>query len=196
MDKRELLIRTAFRLFYSHGIHAVGINSVLKESGVAKRTLYHHFESKEQLVEAVIQYRDAVFLEWMQKRLASVEAGEAGIRELFAALHDWFNDQVIELQAFNGCFFINSSAEYGDHDSPIHKACALHKEKVVQLIHRQVEASGVLAKKVDEVTGFIAMIKEGAIVTAHVQGDRDSALRGERLALAMLQLNRGHEPTA
>jgi hypothetical protein len=34
------------------------------------------------------------------------DAGEAGILEMFAALDDWFNDRVTELQDFHGCFFI------------------------------------------------------------------------------------------
>lgn len=86
------------------------------------------------------------------------------------------------------------SAEYGDHESPIHRACAIHKEKVVRLIRRQVEAAGVPDQQVNDVTGFIAMIKEGAIVTAHVQGDKNSAILAERLALAVLQLHRGQIP--
>ena len=64
MDKRQQLINTAFRLFYQNGIHAVGINQILKESGIAKKTLYHHFASKEQLLLAVLEYRDQIFLQW------------------------------------------------------------------------------------------------------------------------------------
>ena len=43
MDKKEQLVATAFNLFYKYGIHAVGINRVLEESGIAKKTLYNHF---------------------------------------------------------------------------------------------------------------------------------------------------------
>jgi len=58
VDKREHLIRVAFDLFYREGVHAVGINRVLAESGVAKKTLYHHFASKDDLVAATVAYRD------------------------------------------------------------------------------------------------------------------------------------------
>ncbi|MDF4603837.1 TetR/AcrR family transcriptional regulator, partial [Vibrio parahaemolyticus] len=52
--KKQLLIDTALSLFYKQGINSIGINEVLKVSGVAKRTLYSHFESKEALILAAL----------------------------------------------------------------------------------------------------------------------------------------------
>ena len=49
-NKRELLTKTALDLFYKNGINSVGINEILKVSGVAKKTLYNYFGSKEELV--------------------------------------------------------------------------------------------------------------------------------------------------
>jgi AcrR family transcriptional regulator len=63
VTKPDLLIHAAFKLFYQHGIHAVGINLILSETGVAKKTLYHHFSSKDDLVEAVLIYRDQIFMD-------------------------------------------------------------------------------------------------------------------------------------
>lgn len=47
---RERLLETADRLFYREGIHAVGIDRILEESGVAKGSLYYNFEGKDDLV--------------------------------------------------------------------------------------------------------------------------------------------------
>lgn len=60
--KQQQLIQTAFALFYRDSIHGVGINQILQEAGIAKKTLYHHFASKDELVLAVLAYRDEVFL--------------------------------------------------------------------------------------------------------------------------------------
>src|SRR5690606_14706542 len=139
MDKKELLVRTAFKLFYIHGIHAVGVNLVLAESGIAKRTLYHHFPSKEHLVEAAVRYRDRSYRAWLISRLENVPAGKSALLELFNAFDDWFHSRVPDIDHFNGCFFINASAEFGDRDNPIHRACAEHKADITASIRRHVD---------------------------------------------------------
>ena len=56
-SKRDQLIDTALTLFYRDGFHATGIDRILAESGVAKMTLYKHFKSKDELIEAALQTR-------------------------------------------------------------------------------------------------------------------------------------------
>jgi AcrR family transcriptional regulator len=55
--KRDLLMDTAADLFYRDGYHAVGIDRILAEAGLAKMTLYHHFASKDELIVAVLERR-------------------------------------------------------------------------------------------------------------------------------------------
>ena len=45
-QRREHLIDTAMALFSAHGFHATGIDRILAEAGVSKKTLYRHFRSK------------------------------------------------------------------------------------------------------------------------------------------------------
>lgn len=68
-DRREHLIETALQLFYQHGYHATGIDTILAASGVAKRTLYKHFASKDALILAVLRRRDAQFRTWFTQSL-------------------------------------------------------------------------------------------------------------------------------
>ena len=53
-EKRQILIDTATRLFSQDGYHAVGIDRILAEAGVAKMTLYKYFPSKKELVVEVL----------------------------------------------------------------------------------------------------------------------------------------------
>lgn len=45
------LIETSSFLFSQYGFTHVGVDTIVKESKVAKMTLYQYFESKEKLVE-------------------------------------------------------------------------------------------------------------------------------------------------
>lgn len=176
-EKKLVLIKTALRLFYSNGINSVGINEILKESGVAKKTLYNHFSSKDELVLATLQYRDNIFSLWFKSLLDSKPIGSESIIAIFYGLDDWFNNRVTELDEFKGCFFINTSAEYSDSNSLARHYCKAHKSKIRALIKENIST---FIKKLDEceaITEVICLLKEGAIVSASVEGNVNAALK-------------------
>ncbi|MAA63711.1 MAG: TetR family transcriptional regulator [Alteromonadaceae bacterium] len=186
MDKREQLVSVAFTLFYEHGVHAVGINRVLAESGIAKKTLYHHFESKDELVAATVDYRDQRFTAWLKSRIDAVTEGMEAIRAIFDALDDWFNGRDDQMQPFHGCFFINVSAEFGDPEHPIHQQCSRHKQAIMELIryHASLVIAGDAA--IQSASDTLAILKEGAIVHAHVLSDAEAASKAKAAAMRLL----------
>jgi AcrR family transcriptional regulator len=52
---RAQLIATATRMFADRGYEDASIEAVLREAGVSRGSLYHHFPSKEALFEAVAE---------------------------------------------------------------------------------------------------------------------------------------------
>lgn len=170
-EKRHQLINTALDLFYAHGINSVGINEVLSTSGIAKKTLYHHFGSKEALIMATLEYRDAVFSGWYHSLLAGHDNDVDRVTSLFNGLTDWFNGQVEILGAFRGCYFINTVAEWADADSDIHRYCYAHKQGTRQLLKRALDRNS------DTVIDTLMLMKEGAIVTAQFAQDSQAAER-------------------
>ncbi len=163
--KRQLLIDTALDLFYQNGINSIGINEILSVSGVAKRTLYTHFQSKDALVIAALQQRHDVFIQWLEQKLSGAKSDKETIHRLFTALESWFSNHEPQLGHFRGCFFINTSAEFSDLNSEIFRYCNYHKDQV-----RQVIASH-LSNTDGSLLDAICIMKEGAIVTAHLSGN-------------------------
>jgi len=186
MDKRQQLVHTAFDLFYRNGIHAVGINQILQTAGVAKKTLYHHFASKDELIAAVVEYRDENFYNWLAARLEQVTPGYDGLNELFDAVDDWINNRVDLLTDFHGCFFINTCAEFNNPQHPVYQQCQQHKQKINGLIAKQIQALGIPEPASQQVTESISLLKEGAIVMAHVQGDLTAANKAKDMAWIVL----------
>ncbi|WDE14605.1 TetR/AcrR family transcriptional regulator [Thalassomonas haliotis] len=185
-SKKRALINTAMRLFYRKGIHAVGINEVLKVSGIAKKTLYHHFASKDDLILACLHYRDKLFIRWLKQQLDAAPPGKAAVLALFDALDNWFNNRSEELGEFNGCFFINASAEYSQAESLIYAACQQHKAHVRALIKSHVDCFASDENKSNQITDNLCILKEGAITTAKVQAKLSAALDSKALAALML----------
>lgn len=167
--KRELLIDTALRLFYENGINSIGVNQILKVSGVAKKTLYHHFESKEILILAALKKRHLSIINWLETKLYGADSNEELIIQLFSALEEWFTDSEPMLGHFRGCFFINSSAEFSDLSSDISVFCQSHKQQVREVIAQHMKKEDSL------LLNAICIMKEGAITTAYVSGDHSVA---------------------
>ncbi len=58
-DRRARILTVAERLLARNGWRATSLAQIAKEAGVTPAGLLHHFESKEQLLNAVLDARDA-----------------------------------------------------------------------------------------------------------------------------------------
>src|ERR1700746_1994660 len=108
---RQRVLETAYELFQQHGVHPVGVDRIVAQSGVAKTTLYRHFTSKDELAVETLRHHDDVWTRgWLvaeTEARASTPRGQ--ILAIFDAFEAWF-----ESPDFNGCFLLNSLLESRD----------------------------------------------------------------------------------
>jgi AcrR family transcriptional regulator len=187
-SKRDQLVDTALDLFYRHGFNATGIDRVLEEAGVARMTLYNHFKSKDELIVAVLRRRDELFREWLVRR---VEQTPGTTRDRLLALFDAHSEWFAE-ERFRGCLFINATAEFSGANDAICAAAADHKRLVISFIRGLLAAVG--ARNPDALADHLALLLEGAIVSAQVLGDPGWA--GKARAAAEILLDADHDPNA
>ncbi|GJL56434.1 MAG: TetR family transcriptional regulator [Nitrospirales bacterium] len=161
---KERLVESALQLFYERGFHATGIDMILTKANVSKPTLYKYFDSKDALILAALHRRDESVRQWLIAEMEQRAATPAErILALFDVLADWFQSP-----DFQGCMFINATAEYAQHDYPVHQASAEHKRVFGQYILGLTSDAGVANP--EELTAQILVLMEGAIATAHVSG--------------------------
>ena len=55
MDTKEKILKTALKLFVEKGFAEVSISDLIQEVGIAKGGFYHHFKSKDQLINDIIE---------------------------------------------------------------------------------------------------------------------------------------------
>jgi AcrR family transcriptional regulator len=103
---RQRLLDTADRLFYAEGVHAVGIDRIIAEAGVAKGSLFYNFASKDGLVAAYLAGRD----ERRRARVARHLEGLTDPVEKLLAVFDALEEAVVAA-GYNGCAFANANAE-------------------------------------------------------------------------------------
>jgi len=83
---RDKLLATARRLFGRDGYEATSVEAVLREAGVARGSLYHHFESKPALFDAVL---DQVVAETAAQAAAAAAKHDDPVEGLRAGCATW-----------------------------------------------------------------------------------------------------------
>ncbi|GHO73829.1 TetR family transcriptional regulator [Ktedonobacter sp. SOSP1-85] len=176
----ERIIDTVSRLFYQEGIHATGIDRIVKESRVAKMSLYKYFPSKDHLVIAYLQKRDVRWRAWLEEAVNRIGATpEDRILAIFDVLDEWFHSS-----DFHGCGFINAAAEFNDEQRSVHDIVNEHK----QLVHDYVKqlAQAATLTDIDRVASQICLLMDGAIATALTRKNVNAAQTARQLASMLL----------
>jgi AcrR family transcriptional regulator len=164
LSPRDRLIETASRLFYSEGIHAVGVDRLVRDAGVTLATFYRHFPTKEALVEAYLRATDQRLRRNVENALSNRDP-----RQALEALLELI-DQRTSAPGFRGCQFINAAAEYPDNAHPVHIAVSDHRtwfRKVATDI-----ASQVGHPDPDQAGQYLVVLHDGALVAAELDDQK------------------------
>ncbi len=167
--KRDELVQKALPIFYRNGFHATGMDRLAAETGISKTSMYKHFRTKEDLILAVLRLRDENFRNWLVRRMEELGHTPADqLIAMFDALGEWFAKP-----GYRGCMFIKASAEYQEPGDPIHAQAAEHKRLLFNHVRDLTERAG--ASDPDMLARQLLLLKEGAIVTAHLGHTDDPA---------------------
>lgn len=80
METKERIIQEATHLFLRLGIRSVSMDEIATQLGISKKTVYQHFEDKDQLVDLVLQEQ----IKHMQaETIHTVESAANAIEEIF-----------------------------------------------------------------------------------------------------------------
>ncbi|MBA4682037.1 TetR/AcrR family transcriptional regulator [Pseudomonas sp. MDMC216] len=176
---QQRLLQATESLVYAGGINATGMDAIVKASGVARKSIYRLYPTKEMLVAAALRARDE---RWMQWFIAGTSAGSSSERLLavFPLLRSWFC-----APDFHGCAFINAAGEVGDPDSEIRAVALLHKQRLLAYLNELTTACG-FADPEEMARQFLLLI-DGATAVAMVTGQADAADSAGRTAQLLLQ---------
>lgn len=181
--KRDELVQKALQTFYQNGFNATGMDMLVKETGISKTSMYKHFRTKEDLILAVLRLRDEHFRNWLYRRMEELaDKPRAQLIAMFDALEEWFQEP-----GYRGCLFIKASSEYQDSTHPIHMQSADHK----RMLERHVTELAQKAKMNDPagLARQLLLLKEGAIVTAHLGHTENPAQDAKSAAIALIAAN-------
>ncbi|MCG2837231.1 TetR/AcrR family transcriptional regulator [Photobacterium sp. WH77] len=132
---REHILRTAFDLASRDGLDSLTVGQLAKASGMSKSGLFAHFNSKENLQVAVLQFAGEYFAQHVIQpaRLADWDSVEEKIRLLLQNWLAWNH-------SFQGsCMFIDAWKEGRCSDHPVQQELDIITRRWMDYLCRQVE---------------------------------------------------------
>lgn len=94
-ERRKDLLEASFEVFDQEGYGAVSMRGLAKGLGVSTGTLYHYFDGKEAIFEALARHRFASDLTAFESQVPADATAELRI----VVLAEWLRDNVDHLQA-------------------------------------------------------------------------------------------------
>ncbi|HZN33578.1 MAG TPA: TetR/AcrR family transcriptional regulator [Pirellulaceae bacterium] len=174
---RQRLIEAATKRFYRDGFRNVGLDAILADVGISKTAFYKHFESKDDLILAALADRSRwiqdTFRQLMRERGGELPAGQLrALMDVVATITD--------SDGYQGCIFVNVSLEFPLPHEPAHLAASQSKADLESIVCAVAAEAGAADPRA--LAQELCLIMEGAYVTRHVTGNRQTIDIARRLA--------------
>lgn len=160
-NKEETIIQVATQLFSQYGYHAVGVDTIVAESNVAKMTFYRYFPSKDILIEKVLLERNQKLQEEILRHISVHKNPMSRLKAIFEWHENWFKSE-----NFHGCMFIKAIDEYPATDSRMRIAAKEYKTWLDALVKSNLKEIG--GKKAAELSTFVLSVLDGLTINGNL----------------------------
>ncbi|SFM22232.1 TetR/AcrR family transcriptional regulator [Marinobacter zhejiangensis] len=165
-NTKRRIIEAANSLFYMTGIRATSVDAIAEKAGITKRTLYYHFQSKDELITEYLSSRDQlnlhVYKKWFDEQEGDITDK---IRAVFNGIAE-----ITSHPKWRGCGFQRTAGELANKPGhPAIKAASLHKKNVESWLSEEF-CHGSL-KNAEVTARYVFLLLEGALSTMLVHHD-------------------------
>ncbi|GLR85155.1 TetR/AcrR family transcriptional regulator [Bradyrhizobium iriomotense] len=179
---RKRILDGAYTLFRRHGYSRVSMDDIAAKASFTKRTLYHHFKSKDQLLADVLACQQELALQAFKTfgdRLSG--SPEAIVEGMFRELAVW-----ADRPRWAGSGFTRLVIELADLPGhPARLIARRHKARLERCLGELLERSGV--RRAGELARAIWLLSEGAISLILVHGDQGYSAAAANAAMTLVR---------
>lgn len=179
---RACILDGAYKLFRRRGYSRVSMDDIAAEAGFTKRTLYHHFESKDQLLADVLATQHTLAVQAF-KTFGDKLSGspEAIVEGMFRELAVW-----ADRPRWAGSGFTRLVIELADLPGhPARLIARRHKARLERCFSELLERSGV--RRAEELARAIWLLSEGAVSLILVHGDHGYSAAASKAATTLVR---------
>jgi AcrR family transcriptional regulator len=179
-ERERLILDTAHRLFYARGVHEVGMDELVRETGLGKATVYRLYPSKDALLGAYLRQLKADILSLIDAEIARhADDPGAAILAIFTAI-----ERDVGRRSFRGCPFNNASIEFSDRGHPARVAAREYRQELQKRLRR-------LAKRArpgePELGDQLALLIDGIYTSGAHLGPRGPAASAPKLVARLIE---------
>jgi AcrR family transcriptional regulator len=175
---RERLLAAANELFYNEGVHTVGIDRIIEQAGVAKASLYNTFGSKDELVRAYLETRQASVAQRITEAVERYDTPRERLLAVFEGQGELFTQT-----DYRGCAFTRASAESHPGDVA-EQATEGYRHWVRALLTELASQAGVPEPEV--LARQLHLLYDGSGQSARLDHDPDAAAAACAAAATLL----------
>lgn len=162
---RDHILKTAAVLFETRGYNATGVDLVVERAGIAKKTLYTYFGSKDAVIIAVLRMRLEEHLEFLRRELKDRATDPRGkVLAIFDAMID-----SAEEHGWTSCPFVAAAAEFPLQPAAIRNAIKEEHDAMLGLVLELSIRGG--APDPEALAHELCMVRRGALATAMAAGE-------------------------
>ncbi|WFE88435.1 TetR/AcrR family transcriptional regulator [Roseibium porphyridii] len=181
-DTRDKIVDAATKLFYREGIRAVSVDAVAAKAGVTKKTLYYHFESKDDLVAEYLSSRDQPNLRLYETWFGAAQGDVSDkVEAIFLEL-----TEAARHPKWQGCGFLRTTAELANQPGhPALRVGAAHKKKFEDWLTNSLSSHGCTHP--DAISRQVVLLMDGAFSTMLVHRDPSYIQEAGRAAKTLVK---------
>lgn len=197
---KERLLNAAWKLMLDKGFNATSVEEICEAAELTKGSLFHYFQSKEELAKAVLGYHKASIQVVMDK--GSFGNIQDPLQRLYGYL-EYLAALSKDSSVPRSCLFGNFSQELSSTHPQIRTECAQAFSQWAQMLTRDLEAAKIrYSARADfdpkSLAEHFIVVYEGSLVLAKAKQDPqviEESIRHFKKYLAGLFQKRRSKPT-
>lgn len=185
--EKEEVLEKAMDTFWRFGFEGTSMQSLVKNMGINRSSLYETFGDKRSLFEAAITHYEKTRMQGMVDCLLEIGASKPAIAKLFDSLID----QSISDEDRRGCFLTNTAIELSPHDPSVAKKIATDMkivEKAFYQVLANAQAKGEIAleKDLNQIAQYLTSSFQGIRVMAKINQEPEFLKNIVKVTLSVL----------
>ena len=185
--EKEEVLEKAMDAFWRFGFEKTSMQSLVKNMGINRSSLYETFGDKRSLFEAAITHYEKTRMQGMVDCLLEIGASKPAIAKVFDSLID----QSISDEDRRGCFLTNTAIELSPHDPSVAKKIATDMKIVEKafyrvLVNAQAKGEIALEKDLNQIAQYLTSSFQGIRVMAKINQEPEFLKNIVKVTLSVL----------